>query len=462
MSNALNHMSRVALLALSSVLLPVTIQAQQGPVQQPQVQSAPNPNAVPVATIPTTTVSVVTDRAEALYRIGEKATFSIRVQRGGVLVPTGEITYQLSLDGVGNLGKGTLPLQQGAATVTGTLDKPGILRCTVTFAGVETGKRIEAMAAAAFDPLKIEPTTTVPTDFDEFWNRQKAELASIAPDAQLELVTQPNNNIETYKISLANINGSRVRGYFSRPKAAGSYPAILQVPGAGVRAVMPGYVNGQASKGFIAMEIGVHDIPVDEPADFYTKLAMGDLKGYQHFGREDRLTYYFRRVFLGCIRAVDYLTSRPEWNKKHMIINGSSQGGALSLVTAGLDSRITALAANVPAMCDHTGRAFGRPSGWPQLIPVDADGKLNPQITTVSMYYDAVNFARRIRVPAIMGVGLIDRTCPPTTNFAAYNVLKGPKQIDIAPLMGHAFSKSYVELTERFITDQVALKPAAG
>jgi cephalosporin-C deacetylase-like acetyl esterase len=447
MKNAFSRLSCIALLAVTSVLLPATIQAQPTPAQPPQAQAAPHPAI---------TVSVATERTDAIYRVGEKAVFSIKVQSADGLVPGGEVSYQLSLDGVGDLGKGVLPLQQGAATISGTLDKPGILRCTVTYMTTEAERKVGAMAAAAFDPFKIEPTATVPADFDEFWTGQKAELAKVAPAVQLELVAQPNATVETYKISLANINGSRVRGYFSRPKAPGSYPAILEVPGAGVRAVASGGVTARAARGFLAMEIGVHDIPVDNPAEYYEKLSAGDLKGYQNFGREDRTTYYFRRVILGCLRSVDYLTSRPEWDKHHMIINGSSQGGALSLATAGLDSRITALAANVPAMSDHTGRAFGRPSGWPQLIPVDADGKLNPQITAVSGYYDSVNFARRIRVPAIVGVGLIDTTCPPTTVFSAYNVLQGPRQIDIAPLMGHAFNPSYVQLLDRFILESAA------
>jgi cephalosporin-C deacetylase-like acetyl esterase len=442
MKYAFNRFGYLALFTVASVALPLTLRAQPVPVQQLQNQVTPRP---------VLTVSITTERADANYRVGETAVFSIKVQSADGIVPGGEVAYQLSLDGMGDLGKGVLPLQQGVATASGTLDKPGVLRCIVTYGGAE--KKVEALAAAAFDPFQIKPTAVEPPDFDEFWNRQKAELAAIAPDVQLEPVTQPDTTVETYKISLATINGSRVRGYFSRPKAAGSYPAILEVPAAGVRAISIGGVTARAAKGFIAMEIGAHDIPVDNPADYYQRLSVGELKGYQLFGREDRQSYYFRRVILGCLRAVEYLTSRPGWDKRHMIINGSSQGGALSLITAGLDARITALAANVPAMADHTGRYVGRPSGWPQLITRDADGKLNLQITAVSGYYDSVNFARRIRIPAIVGVGLIDTTCPATTVFSAYNVLQGPKQIDVAPLMGHDFSKSYLQLLDRFINN---------
>jgi cephalosporin-C deacetylase-like acetyl esterase len=277
-------------------------------------------------------------------------------------------------------------------------------------------------------------------------------------DPELVPVKQPNDKIEVFQITLANVNKSRVHSVFAKPKGRGRFPAILTVPGAGVSAVSPGGVAGQAAQGFLAMSISVHDIPNDQPPDFYQKQVAGDLKDYRARGRDDRMTYYFHRVFLGCVRSVDYLASRPEWDKKHMIVNGSSQGGALSLVTAGLDRRITALAANVPAMCDHSGRAFKRPSGWPQLVPVDSEGKLDPKVLSVSAYYDAVNFARKFKGPAIVGVGLIDNTCPATTVFAAYNVLRGPKRIDIAPLMGHAQGRSYLDMKAQWVLEQAGLR----
>jgi len=400
-------------------------------------------------------VHVATDRADAIYKVGEKATFNIELKdQGG-----GDMTYALSLDGGEKYDSGPVELKDGKASVTGSLDKPGILRCTVVLRR-EGQRPIVALAAAAYDPLEIEPTAKMPKDFDKFWKKQKKLLSKIKMDVKLELSPASNDKIEVYRITLANIDGSRVHGYFGKPKGATRCPAVLTVPAAGVYSITPGWVSGWASQGCIAMGISAHDLPNDQPKEFYEKLKTGDLKGYARFGYEDRDTYYFRRVILGLVRAVDYLTSRPEWDKKHLVINGSSQGGALSLIGAGVDDRITALAANVPAMCDHSGANFGRPSGWPRLVPKGPDGKLDPKILKVSAYYDAVNFARCIdkKVPAVVGVGLIDGTCPATTVFSAYNVLQGRKQIDIAPLMGHASCKSYNDLKTRFIQEQAGIK----
>lgn len=51
-----------------------------------------------------------------------------------------------------------------------------------------------------------------------------------------------------------------------------------------------------------------------------------------------------------------------------MGVTGSSQGGALSVVTAALDKRITFYAAIHPAMCDHQAHLKKTAGGWPHYF----------------------------------------------------------------------------------------------
>jgi cephalosporin-C deacetylase-like acetyl esterase len=184
-----------------------------------------------------------------------------------------------------------------------------------------------------------------------------------------------------------------------------------------------------AREGFLALDINAHGIPNGKPDPFYEALANGDLKGYPARGRESRDTVYFLGMFLRVMRAIDFLTAQPEWDGRTLVVHGSSQGGAQSFVAAGLDSRVTFIAAGLPAMCDHTGAAAGRISGWPKLVPNGADGKPDPTVLEAARYYDAMNFATRTRAAGIVTVGFIDTTCPPTSVYAAYNALKGKKEI---------------------------------
>ncbi|HAW31401.1 MAG TPA: acetylxylan esterase, partial [Planctomycetaceae bacterium] len=95
----------------------------------------------------------------------------------------------------------------------------------------------------------------------------------------------------------------------------------------------------------------------------------------------------------------------------------------------GLDERVTFIATGVPAICDHSGRAAGRINGWPKLVTTLPDGTPAAEELKAAQYVDGVNFASRSKADAIMSVGFIDVTCPPSSCYAAYNQLKGKKQI---------------------------------
>ncbi|HCM21192.1 MAG TPA: acetylxylan esterase, partial [Porphyromonadaceae bacterium] len=115
-----------------------------------------------------------------------------------------------------------------------------------------------------------------------------------------------------------------------------------------------------------------------------------------------------------------------------------SQGGALSIVTAALDNRIKGLVAFYPALCDLTGYLHGRAGGWPHLFSASnlSFNNTSQKIET-SKYYDIVNFARHLNVPGFYSWGYNDVTCPPTSMYAAYNVITAPKTLFLAEETGH-------------------------
>ena len=95
------------------------------------------------------------------------------------------------------------------------------------------------------------------------------------------------------------------------------------------------------------------------------------------------------------------------------------------------------MAADVPALCDLTGAAVNRYAGWPRMVTLDDQGQPNPQQLDVARYFDAVNFARDIKIPALVGTGFVDLVCPASSVYTAFNVLQGPKQMIIDPQAGH-------------------------
>jgi len=387
-------------------------------------------------------VEVFADRTEPIYRCGETVTFTIKVSENDKPVTKGDVEIVLSLDGGRTISEETVALRDKPATVSGTLQEPGFLLCTATMQ-INDEKRT-GLVAAPFEPERIKTAATLPDDFDEFWAEGRARVDAIPMDLKLEpLPEYTDEHQESFKISMANIDNTRIYGYLSVPKGQEPpYPAFVMVPGASV-GVPNRATTEQAAAGALALHMGVHTHDLGLPNEEYQKLWEGPLRDYQLLGAPDREEYFFRRAILGIDRAVRYLISRPDWDHKRMMYFGSSQGGGMGLILAGLNPEISHVALNVPALCDHNGNRLGRTPGWPQLVLHAPEGERD-NYGNMAEYFDAVNFARRIRCPVIMSVGFMDRTCPPSSVYSAYNVLQGPKRIFHGPRSGHRFPPSFL------------------
>lgn len=391
-------------------------------------------------------VVVTPDHANWVYQPGEKASFQVAVMRNSEFLPNVKIRYELGPEMLEPTKRDSVISKDGQFKIEGgTMKDAGFLRCKVST--VIDGVRYESLATAAYSPGQIKPTTELPVDFVQFWDNAKAEAAKVPMDVKLTLL--PDRCTEKVNVYQANIQnyhvGTRLYGILCVPKKAGKYPAVLKVPGAGVRPYSGDVVL--AEKGIISLEIGIHGIPVTMDPTVYVDMSRSVLDGYMFYNLDDRDRYYYKRVYLGCVRAIDFLYSLPEFDGANLGVTGGSQGGALSIVTAGLDSRVKYLAAFYPALCDLTGYLHGRAGGWPHLFN-NANKAFNAKKDKIetSKYYDVVNFARFVKAPGQYSWGYNDVTCPPTSMFSAYNVIQAPKELFIYEETGHW---TYPEQTDK-------------
>jgi cephalosporin-C deacetylase len=393
-------------------------------------------------------VVVAPDHSDWTYKAGESAKFQISVLQNGNPLKDVKVKYQVGLEKLEpTMKKEGVILQKGTLTVDGgTLKNAGFVRCIVE-AEVD-GKLYKGMGTAGFDPLSIKPTVPNPSDFTQFWDQARSELATVPLDAKVTLLPERcTEKVNVYHVNLQNFRvGSRLYGILCVPKKEGKYPALLKVPGAGVRPYSGDVAT--AEKGLITLEIGIHGIPVNMEPAVYTDLGASTLYQYYNYNLDNKDRYYFKRVYLGCVRANDFLVSLPQFDGVNLGVTGGSQGGALSIVTAALDPRVKCLAAFYPALSDVTGYLNGRAGGWPHLFDKNnlTFNNLKEKIETVG-YYDVVNFARLLKVPGLYSWGFNDETCPPTSMYSVYNVISAPKDLFLALETGHW---TYPEQRERF------------
>lgn len=382
-------------------------------------------------------IIVAPDHANWVYKPGEKASFQVTVLKYSEPLPNVKIKYEFGPEMMTPTKADSAVLKDGQFMIeAGTMKDAGFLRCKVS--AVVDGVRYENLATAAYSPEAIKPTTTLPADFVQFWDKAKAEAAKVPMDVKLTLLPDRcTEKVNVYNTNIQNYRpGMRMYGILCVPKKAGKYPAVLKVPGAGVR----GYAGdvAMAENGIITFEIGIHGIPVTMDPSVYLDLGKTTLDGYPFFNLDDRDRYYYKRVYLGCVRAIDFIYSLPEFDGATLAVTGGSQGGALSIVTAGLDSRIKYLAAFYPALCDLTGYLNGRAGGWPHMFNAwNMSFNAKPDKIETSKYYDVVNFARQVKAPGYYSWGYNDVTCPPTSMYSAYNVIQAPKELQIYEETGH-------------------------
>ena len=393
-------------------------------------------------------IIVAPDHTDWIYKPGEKVKFFIAVLQAGNPIEGVKIRYEVGAEKMKPSIVDSALLIDGKRTIdAGTMNVAGFLRCVVT-ASVN-GKTYRNLATAGFAPLSIQPTVTLPADFNAFWGKAKDDLAKVPLDARMVLLPDRcTEKVNVFQVNIQNAGNARVYGILCVPKKEGKYPALLKVPGAGVRSYKGDVAT--AEKGIITLEIGIHGIPVTMDDNVYSNMASGALNGYPGFGMDDKDRFYYKRVYLGCIRANDFLTSLPQYDGTNLGVCGGSQGGALSIVTASLDTRVKYLAALYPALSDVTGYLKGRAGGWPHYFdPNNMAYNNKPEKLATIGFYDVVNFARQLKAEGFYAWGFNDEVCPPTSLYAAYNTIKAPKQLMLFLETGHW---TFPEEGEKFIT----------
>lgn len=386
----------------------------------------------------------VPDHADWLYRTGEQAKIEIQLYRYGIPQDGVEVNYTLGQELLPSERQGSVKLKNGRAVLSvGTMRNPGFLDCVLK-ADI-AGKSCTHHVKIGFSPEKLRPYTQQPTDFVEFWNKAKSEAEQCPMAFTTKYVPEySNEKVDCYLIKLQCYKkGQHVYGYLTRPKAKGKYPVVLCPPGAGVKTLKePMRHRFYAEQGFIRLEMEIHGLNPELSPETFKDLSasFGD---YLLKGLDDRDNYYMKKVYLACVRAIDYLTSLDEWDGKNVIVQGGSQGGALALITAGLDSRVTLCVANHPALSDMAGYKAGRADGYPHFFTKLNDYRTDTQEKLQTMaYYDVVNFARQINIPVYLTWGYNDNTCPPTTSYIVYNTLTCPKEALITPINEHWVSET--------------------
>jgi cephalosporin-C deacetylase-like acetyl esterase len=309
------------------------------------------------------------------------------------------------------------------------------------------------------DPENFEPGTTRPKDLERYWKKEKEALEALPMEVKDDPVTVIEAGYLCSDVEINCTGPKPARGYFAKPENAmpKSLPILLYVHAAGVKGSWclsepENAINyAKMGNGVLSFDLNAHGMLNGQPQAYYDNLEKGDLKDYYRYGVESRSDFYFRGMYLRLLRTLEFLTRQPEWDGKRILVIGESQGGGQALAAAGLDSRVTAAVAIVPAMCDWGGSLIGRTGGWPNLFN---SGSSKKNMLKTLPYFDAAHLLKNCNATILTEIGFIDRTCPPSSIYAAINQAKGEKLIFGVPYRGHHLKQTeFRETWEKTVYD---------
>ncbi|MDD4267753.1 MAG: acetylxylan esterase [Pirellulales bacterium] len=343
-------------------------------------------------------------------------------------------------------------------TIKASMDRPGWLYFGFEIIGEDGNPRagegvfkhrakpsIVGEIGAMYDPEEIKALDSRPADFDAYWDSCRAKLDEVPRAAKLAEVDVPKahrGRVKCYRVEVGCLGRTPVTGYLAVPADAkpGSLPASVDYLSMVWNDASRTVAVETASQGVLALYASWHGLPTGKTAEEYRKIAETWYEEGGRAGDTDRNAWFGHEMFLRVMRALDFVKSRPEWDRKELVVRGGSLGGIQAIAAAALDEDVTVAVVSVPSACEYNGYKQGRDSagryrGKEQIRRIEAD----PRRAATLAYHDGVNFAPRIQCEIYVCTGFADELCTPSSVFAFYNALPATtrKFMSTNPSTGH-------------------------
>ena len=278
----------------------------------------------------------VPDHPDWLYRIGEQAKIEVAFYLYGIPQDI-EINYEIGPDMLPSNSQGKATLENGKTIIDiGTMLRPGFLDLRLT---AKIGnKSYPHHIKVGFSPELLVPYTVNPSDFDDFWKETIENARKTKLTYTIEKVDKySTDEFNTFLLKIRTDNNHYIYGYLTKPIDDGTgkkYPVVLCPPGAGVKTIKEPMRNTfYVKNGFIRLEIEIHGLHPEMATEQFEEIstAFGGVNYYLENGIDNRENYYMKHVYVACVRAMDYLTSLPEWDGKNAFVQGEVKVGPFQL-----------------------------------------------------------------------------------------------------------------------------------
>lgn len=273
---------------------------------------------------------------------------------------------------------------------------------------------------------RFKPNLYPPADFPAFWDSTVAELDRTMPDVHLGQPEPTSSGAEVRQISYTSLAGVRISAYLLRSKAERPCPLIVHAHGYNDRyEVRAEWGRNCHVFGFDARGFG-RSVDGSRPS----------ADGYMLTGIESPETSILRGAVADYLQASRVARDLLQCDATTMTFNGFSFGGALSLMAAALSTEPDLVVLGQPTFGWHAERRRVSLAGsthelnrYLERYPWNLD-----RVSRTLEYFESVYFARLVRSPTMVGIGLDDDVVPSRTVLAIVNHLRCPTEIRLLPV----------------------------
>ncbi|NGP45455.1 acetylxylan esterase [Bacillaceae bacterium SIJ1] len=300
-----------------------------------------------------------------------------------------------------------------------------------------------------------------PDDFADYWREALQELKAVKADIKMIPASFQVAGAECFHLYFTGVRGARVHAKYVRPirRDVKHHPAVV---------LFHGYTgaSGDWSDKLKYLSLGYAVFALDcrgqgglseDPGGVVGNTLQGHIIRGLDSSPHDLL---FRHIFLDAVQLAQIAMAQEEVDEAQVYTKGASQGGGLALACAALEPRIKKVVSIYPFLCDYL-RVWEMDQGENAYHEIksyfrrfDPTHERHDEVFRTLGYIDVQHLADRVQGNVLMAVGLMDATCPPSTQFAAYNKLKASKDMVIYPDYGHESLLGFEDRALQFLQSQ--------
>ncbi len=301
-----------------------------------------------------------------------------------------------------------------------------------------------------------KPRLTKQPDHEAFWQETLERARNQPLNEQSRKINYPIHEIQAYELTYHGYDDTPIHAYYLLPNSVNKkFPCLIFFHGYGSHKQSISDYAKWLIQGYAVITV---DCRGQGKTGDYSAYNSDEMGSWVTKGILNKYEYYYRKVYVDGVRAIDFACSRPEIDTERIAVIGASMGGGITLAVCALDHRPKLAVADVPNMCDIELAIQEKIEG--SLTYVESYLKRHPsyinRVFETLSYFDNLNLCSQITCDIRVSVGLKDLICPPKSIFGIYNHIQAKKSIEIYPFSAHnVYHVEHVDKTIQFVNDHL-------